>query len=238
MGTVTSNSNSSKGQLDVAGKEMLDAEQLVKDYLVKSGLVQEDGYTDAEKAERMKAKRKQNYLNVESLLRQYRNLSKTYEVFIEDFGAQLADEVHIGEDGDSPKSKNSFFERVADRLQMVDAADERRFQRIYAPQIETGKRIGAALDALEFGLRVLQKQDKEAYMLLRRIYIDGESAPTIRDVISEFGFSGNSAYYSKVDSARKKLTKAIFGFTSNRAELMSILVFLRQQFEDDDFPDF
>lgn len=241
MGAETSNPTALQGQQgsntpsDVS-KDMLDAEQLVKDYLVKSGLVAEEGFSNADRAERMKERRKQNYLNVESLLKQYRNLSKTYDVFLEDFAAQIQNEAHIGEVPN--RSKNTFFAEISEQLQLVDAADERRFRRIYAPQIETGKRIGTALDALDFGLRVLEKQDKDAYLLLRRVYIDGDAAPTIRDVISEFELSGNSAYYSKIDVARKKLTKAIFGFASRRAELTSILVYLRQQSEDEDFPDF
>ena len=94
MGAETSNPTALHGQQgsntpsDVS-KDMLDAEQLVKDYLVKSGLVAEEGFSNADRAERMKERRKQNYLNVESLLKQYRNLSKTYDVFLEDFAALL-----------------------------------------------------------------------------------------------------------------------------------------------------
>lgn len=218
--------------------DMLSAEQLVKDYLVKSGLVPEEGLGSATRAQKVRERRMLNYLNVESLLKQYRNLSKTYDVFLEDFAAQLQGEAHITSVTSVPLKKNAFFEAISERLQLVDAADERRFARIYAPQIATGKRIGAALEALDFGLRVLEKQDKEAYQLLRRMYIDGDSAPTIREIIAEFQFSGNSTYYAKMENARKKLTKAIFGFASRRAELTSILVYLRQQAEDDAFPEF
>lgn len=223
-------------KLSSAGDSMLSSEKAVADYLLRAGLKPEPGIANEDKAKELQSRRRKNYQNVESLLEQYRSLRRTYTVFKQEFAERLSGEDHLSNDVQVGQS-NGLFNKLSEDLQLLSVADEKKFQAVYAPQIAAGRRIEVAISALDFGMKVLRAEDEVGWALIKAAYIDGEKKPPVRELVASFDFTGISTYYSKLETAKKRLTTAIFGYASNKAELASILVYLRQQVEDDDFPD-
>ena len=215
---------------------MMDAEKNLSEYLLKAGVVIDPSINQAKRAEDMQRQRRENYLNVESLLESYRSLNRTYIIMKEEFAQKLQDEVHLASEVDS--DSNNMFDKLSKRLELLSTTDEKRFQRIYAPQIAALRRIELAINALEFGMKVLYKEDKMYYDIIYKTYIEGERRAPMRELAKELHYSGTSACYRALNQAKKRIASAIFGCTCNKAELISILVYLRQQREDDFFPSF
>lgn len=221
--------------LAAAGDSMVSSEKAVAEYLLRAGLKPEPGIANMDRAKRIQAHRRKNYRNVDSLLEQYRSLRRTYTVFKQEFAERLSGETHILDN--VQVGQDTLFNKLSEDLQLLAVADERKFKAVYAPQIAAGRRIEIAITALDFGMKVLKAEDEVGWALIKAAYIDGESKPPVRELVATFDFTGISTYYSKMDAAKRRLTTAIFGYANNKAELASILVYLRQQADDDYFPD-
>lgn len=208
------------------------AEKRVADYMLKAGVITEPGLGNGRRASITKKVREQNYQNVECLLKRYRVLRKTLDLI----KTELED--RIKEDATLPASEENFFERISQNLELMSIDDERRFKSTYLPQIENARRIEIALSSLNFGMKILMAQDENEYNILRETYIEGTRKPPVRTILNKLNYTSMSSYYIKIEEARRNLTIAMFGCTNSRAELTSILVFLRQQYDDSYFPEF
>lgn len=217
-----------------AAGEMMDAEKAIADYLMRAGVLPEKDISNEEKAKLMQRRRQENYLNVECLLKQVRTLRRVREQYREDFEKQVEAEGLLDK---TQTADLGMFDALSKSLELLAVADERRFMKTYAPQIAVGRRYDLALASLNNGMKLLRDSDPESWQLLNAYYIEGESAPSVRQVQARFNISSTSTYYSKMEQAKKKLTKYMFGYSSNKAELSSILVFIRQSIEDDYFPE-
>ena len=208
------------------------AEKRVADYMLKAGVITEPGLGNGRRASITKKVREQNYQNVECLLKRYRVLRKTLDLI----KSELED--RIKEDATLPATEENFFERISQNLELMSIDDERRFKSTYLPQIENARRIEIALSSLNFGMKILMAQDKDEYNILRETYIEGTRKPPVRTILNKLNYTSMSSYYIKIEEARRDLTIAMFGCANSRAELTSILVFLRQQYDDSYFPEF
>ena len=208
------------------------AEKRVADYMLKAGVITEPGLGNGRRASITKKVREQNYQNVECLLKRYRVLRKTLDLI----KSELED--RIKEDATLPATEENFFERISQNLELMSIDDERRFKSPYLPQIENARRIEIALSSLNFGMKILMAQDEDEYNILRETYIEGTRKPPVRTILNKLNYTSMSSYYIKIEEARRDLTIAMFGCANSRAELTSILVFLRQQYDDSYFPEF
>lgn len=208
------------------------AEKRVADYMLKAGVITEPGLGNGRRASITKKVREQNYQNVECLLKRYRVLRKTLDLI----KSELED--RIKEDATLPATEENFFERIYQNLELMSIDDERRFKSTYLPQIENARRIEIALSSLNFGMKILMAQDEDEYNILRETYIEGTRKPPVRTILNKLNYTSMSSYYIKIEEARRDLTIAMFGCANSRAELTSILVFLRQQYDDSYFPEF
>lgn len=208
------------------------AEKRVADYMLKAGVITEPGLGNGRRASITKKVREQNYQNVECLLKRYRVLHKTLDLI----KSELED--RIKEDATLPATEENFFERISQNLELMSIDDERRFKSTYLPQIENARRIEIALSSLNFGMKILMAQDEDEYNILRETYIEGTRKPPVRTILNKLNYTSMSSYYIKIEEARRDLTIAMFGCANSRAELTSILVFLRQQYDDSYFPEF
>ena len=208
------------------------AEKRVADYMLKAGVITEPGLGNGRRASITKKVREQNYQNVECLLKRYRVLRKTLDLI----KSELED--RIKEDATLPATEENFFERISQNLELMSIDDERRFKSTYLPQSENARRIEIALSSLNFGMKILMAQDEDEYNILRETYIEGTRKPPVRTILNKLNYTSMSSYYIKIEEARRDLTIAMFGCANSRAELTSILVFLRQQYDDSYFPEF
>ena len=208
------------------------AEKRVADYMLKAGVITEPGLGNGRRASITKKVREQNYQNVECLLKRYRVLRKTLDLI----KSELED--RIKEDATLPATEENFFERISQNLELMSIDDERRIKSTYLPQIENARRIEIALSSLNFGMKILMAQDEDEYNILRETYIEGTRKPPVRTILNKLNYTSMSSYYIKIEEARRDLTIAMFGCANSRAELTSILVFLRQQYDDSYFPEF
>jgi len=208
------------------------AEKRVADYMLKAGVITEPGLGNGRRASITKKVREQNYQNVECLLKRYRVLRKTLDLI----KSELED--RIKEDATLPATEENFFERISQNLELMSIDDERRFKSTYLPQIENARRIEIALSSLNFGMKILMAQDEDEYNILRETYIEGTRKPPVRTILNKLNYTSMSSYYIKIEEARRDITIAMFGCANSRAELTSILVFLRQQYDDSYFPEF
>ena len=200
--------------------------------MLKAGVITEPGLGNGRRASITKKVREQNYQNVECLLKRYRVLRKTLDLI----KSELED--RIKEDATLPATEENFFERISQNLELMSIDDERRFKSTYLPQIENARRIEIALSSLNFGMKILMAQDEDEYNILRETYIEGTRKPPVRTILNKLNYTSMSSYYIKIEEARRDLTIAMFGCANSRAELTSILVFLRQQYDDSYFPEF
>lgn len=208
------------------------AEKRVADYMLKAGVITEPGLGNGRRASITKKVREQNYQNVECLLKRYRVLRKTLDLI----KSELED--RIKEDATLPATEENIFEQISQNLELMSIDDERRFKSTYLPQIENARRIEIALSSLNFGMKILMAQDEDEYNILRETYIEGTRKPPVRTILNKLNYTSMSSYYIKIEEARRDLTIAMFGCANSRAELTSILVFLRQQYDDSYFPEF
>lgn len=212
---------------------MTDAEKVMANFLVKSGIIAEPKMRPGRDRDRLQQRRQKHYRNVDSLLKQYRSLVRIHEVYKNELLSQLCSDTDFKV---SDINSENLYTTLVEHLELMSVANEKGFESIYYPQLLAGRRIEAALHALDVGLKALKAVNEEEWALIRWVYIDGEQPPFTRDTIDKMGYSGVSVYYSRLEHAKRDLTKTIFGFASNKAELLSILVYLRQQKDDEDFP--
>ena len=208
------------------------AEKRVADDMLKAGVITEPGLGNGKRASITKKVREQNYQNVECLLKRYRTLRNTLGIIKEELQGRLS------ADASSKVTDDNFFSQVSRELELMSIDDERRFRSTYLPQIENARRIEIALSSLDFGMKILRAQSEMEYDILHETYIEGSRKPPIRSILSQLNYTSMSSYYQKLDEARRDLTIAMFGCASSKAELTSILVFLRQQHDDSYFPEF
>lgn len=214
-------------------RQLLDADDLVRSYLERAGIIADTDIPDSLKAKRLQKERQENYKNIESLLKNYRHIRSNYHVFVLDFEDKLRKESAM------PKSESDFsFEKLANRLELMSVNEERRFEKDYKPQIMTGRRFEAALEAIRLGMRFLEKEDLPSHALLSYVYIDGDKRPTVKQSIEHFRYSGKTIYYQRLKKAQKRLARDIFGYANNKEELNQILTFLRQMYDEEMEPDY
>ena len=211
---------------------MLDSEKRLCEYLQRAGYVAESGIQSEEKAETLRKMRREHYMNISSLLNQYRSLHRKYELFKENFIEKTMEEIKTKGIEIPDGAESSIFERLSESLDLLSAVDEKRFKATYEPHIINGRRIEASINALEFGMRILKAESPADYELIKKVYIDGERRPTVRNMLKELDISC-STYYNRLDSAKSLLTKIIFGYASNENELNLMLFYLRQQENDE-----
>lgn len=224
--------NAAHKESDVQRTETLDCvKQSIEEYLVRHGFMNEKELPE-KAADKARTQRYQNYRNVKSLLENYRALNKTYDVFKMEFGERISEQTNAKID---PKSSAGFFDQIAQQLELLSVTEERKFERQYVPQIQYGRRVETAIKSLTLALKVLKAQDKELYKIISIYYIDGDKRPNIREIMEKMGYTAATSFYRKREEGEKKLTNALFGFSPNQAELIDILVLLRQQNEDDCF---
>ena len=209
---------------------MQEAEQQIADYLTRCGLMDEKGIHDETRAEALRKRRQEHYHNISSLLDRYRSLKRTYAVFQDEFAEEV-----LGTDA-VPSDGLSLFDTISKRLDVLSVTEEKKFQRYYAPHITAGRKIEVALRAVDFGLRILEAEDPSMFKIVNMVYIDGTAKPTIQETSDAMGYQSFNSYYKKLEQAKKRLTELVFGYADNREELLSILTYLRQQAEDEDFP--
>lgn len=213
---------------------LVHAEKELADYLLRSGMISEPTLGNGKRAEIAKRAREENYQNVESLLERYRTLKKLLSATKKELSERLDGELAVG----STLSGKETFEQIGHQLELMSVEDERRFRSIYMPQIESCRRIEVALSSLELALQLIKSQDEQAYRVIYETYIKGGNKPLVRDIIKTLDYASVSSYYGKLEKARKMLAVQMFGYADNRAELTSILVYLRQQSDDSYFPEF
>lgn len=214
-----------------SARHITEAERMIEDYLTRCGYVAEKGISDASQAEALQRRRKENYHNISSLLERYRSLYRTYCVFKQEFASEVM-ETSTGK----PVKELDLFDQLSKHLDLLSVTEERKFQKRYAPHITAGRKIGVALKALHFGLRVLEAESPTLHQIINMVYIEGSEKPSVRHVAETLGYMSCNSYYKKLDQAKRRLTELVFGFASNKEELLSILIYLRQQAEDEDFP--
>lgn len=218
---------------------VLDAEKKLQEFLLNWGVMAEPGLDpNSPKAEKQRRFRQRNYKNMTSLLESYRSLERTYELFKEEFSESIIrhDTKNI-HSVSIPDGEHRMFDTLSKELDLFSAEEERKFQTIWAPQVVVGRKIEFAIYSVNLGLKFLRAQSKKEYELIRYVYIDGETKPTTQEIAQEFEFFSTATYYKKLKDAKKHLTELTFFYSSNKAELSSILTYLRQQQEDSYFPD-
>lgn len=206
------------------------AKKLIEDFLVKNGFLEEINPA-AKNAKKEKEMRLRSYQNVESLLRCYRVMKRTYAVFKEEYAEKIA--AQMGQKHIHSNDSDEVFSRLADELQIFEATQERKFARMYEPQILSGLRIETALNSLDFAMKVLKANDEELWKLIDYVYIQGSNKPLVEDIIKYMGYLGMTKYYNRRDEAISILNQALFGMSPQKDELMDILVLIRQQNGDD-----
>ena len=219
-------------------KTIQECEKQLNDYLVKCGIFYEEGIKDLNRAEMIKKQREENYRNISSFLDRYRSLRRAFELFKNDFKDTLNFDTYEYLPQNVPLTDDTMFQVICSKLELMSVTDERRFLRTYAPQIEAGKKIEFVMKALDDGLKLLRAENESYYDIIYFTYIDGEQKPSIKELLSKLNFTSHSSYYQKINNAKKELTRTVFGYTANKAELTTILVYFRQQVEDTYFPDY
>lgn len=217
-----------------------DADGKLEEYLRKNGIYVQPEQNPGAPRENAEIRMRQMYhKNMKVLLGIYRELRATYMLFRQEFadridaasGTPLSDIVgETAENYHRIKIENDttgmFFDRISHELDFMSASDETKFRKIWVPQIAVGRKIEYALYAVDFGLKVLNAQDRKHYELLNYVYIEGDKRPSVRATMSRFDFMSPSSYYKHIDEANTKLTALVFSFVSDQAELNSILAYL------------
>lgn len=218
---------------------VLDAEKKLNEFLKNWGVMAEPGLDpDSPKAEKQRRLRQKNYKNINSLLSSYRSLSRTYELFKEEFTENvLRHDASANQSINIPEGEERLFDRLSQELDLFSAEEEKRFQAVWAPQVVVGRRIEYAIYSIKLGLKFLSAQSEMESALLRYVFIDGDEKPSVKDACEKFSFYSSATYYKRLNEAKKHLTELTFFYCSNKAELSSILTYLRQQQEDSYFPD-
>lgn len=210
--------------LDEQSFEML--EEHVRRY---GKATEDDMIISQEKAERMRRMRENLFGDVKALLKHYRGYRRLRALYLEEISERSKTETAGAYD--SKDENQSAFELLAQRLELMDAAEERKFVRSYQPYIETGLRIEKALTAVDMALRDLHNES--AYNMINSYYIEGEKKPPIKEMTEKFNCSVNK-FYSELGTAIQALTLRMFGVPGrdDTREVRAILAYLRIQTDD------
>lgn len=211
------------------------AEKDLADYLVKSGILPEEGVKKSSAAD-LQRRRQRYFENVGALMENYRHFRHIHITLKECLADTLA--AKTGMDDETVQKAGGVFSALASSLDIMAAKDEDKFNRIYAPQIQTGRKYEMALAAADFGLNFLKREDPEGYNILYLLYVEGDTRPVMADVLPKTQYSSQASLYRKKADALQKMSQAIFGFyPGDRQALYSTLVFLRQCNIDPNFAD-
>ena len=195
------------------------AENELSEFLHRIGAIPETTIADADRRAQIADRRKKNYKNITSLLSQYRSLKRTYSTFRQEFEESL----HSGNvQVEHFSAELPVFEQLSETLQIMSVTEEKKFQAIYAPHITAGRKLEKAIEAIDFGMRMLKSSNSELWSLLNEYYIEGPEKPSVVSLCRK-RYTSRSACFREIEKGRKQLTRFIFGYTSNQAELESIL---------------
>lgn len=223
-------------KLDIEGAAVDDlskAEQELAEYLMKSGLLPEKGVKESSAAA-LQRRRQRYFENVDALMENYREFRHILTVLKECFSEAVADKT--GLDEDKVHQEGGFFSALASSLDILSAKDEAKFNRIYAPQIQTGRKYEMALTAADFGMSYLKRQDPDGYTILDLLYVQGDTRPVMADILPKTPYTSQTTLYRKRAEALQTMSQAIFGFyPGDHQELYSTLIFLRQRKMDPAF---
>lgn len=186
--------------------------------------LEDDAILSEARAEKMRRLRENAYGDVKSLLEKYRKYRRLHQMYVDELTEKSR------EDSRFEKKKVGFqnsdlFEKLADRLELMDVAENARFRRSYQPYIETGIRIEKAMGALHNAISDLQSEVE--YNLITKYYIEGDSRPSVQAMKKMLDCSVNK-FYSLRDDAIKELTLRMFGIPGRDPdrEIRDILSYL------------
>lgn len=208
------------------------AVEKITEYLEVCGYIQSESYQDKAQAERDRHRRYIEYSNIDVFLKNYRRFRKQLELIKEDLVYTFSQDDATIKKNKEPISSPKFFDALCQQLDVYSATEEKMFERRYVPKLKVGRKIECAIEAINFGLRNMEDDEEESYAILHYVYIDGKRKPTIQETINALNLNTPGVYYSRLEKARKILAQRVFGASSNKAELLSILVYFRQQEED------
>ena len=187
-----------------------EAENSLRQYFIQSGLCVEPGISNEKKALDLAKRRQENYLNIHSSLE------------------------YSPPDYDT--SDKFMFDKICKQLDIMSVAEERRFQRTYAPQAIICRKFEVALDAIDFGLKILQREDEDAYEIIYYSFIEGKKKKKIMDIVSQLENVSTSTYYKRLNAAEKKLANYVFGYYSKEDKLHDIIAYILQKQANPEFP--
>lgn len=221
----------------IRGRQLLEeskdspAMEEIRALLTSYGFVTDGNAENQAVAEKERHRRYKYYQSIKMLLQNYRRFRRTIEVYQEELTARV-DQEDIGGVGNvGSLGSQGFFTRLASSLDLMSAYDERRAANRYEPKIRSCQYIEASLQALERGLKLYEVENPAFCKLLRVVYIDGPSRPTIQTVIEQLKITGSSTYYRQLETARKELSMIVFGHSLDKKQLFRILVALQQMTE-------
>lgn len=213
------------------------AEREIEEFLQQYGFVRDRSITDKEKAE---DERHQRYIlkdNIRAFLNRYRAQQEILSMVKEELVARVATE-DIGRLGDKEQSaaNEGFFSALCRKLDLLSAYDEKAMRNRYESRITACRYVEEAMATLTRGLRILKAHYPESYDILNVVYIEGPTRPTIKEAIAKLNLSGTSSYYQKLERAEQQLSGLILNCTLDRSNFVQMMVFLKQQDADGDFP--
>lgn len=213
-----------------------EAENSLRQYFIQSGLCVEPGISNEKKALDLAKRRQENYLNIRSLLINYRSFRKIYEFLKENFIESLKEDSLEYSPPDYDTSDKFMFDKICKQLDIMSVAEERRFQRTYAPQAIICRKFEVALDAIDFGLKILQREDEDAYKIIYCSFVEGKKKKKIMDIVSQLENVSTSTYYKRLNAAEKKLANYVFGYYSKEDKLHDIIAYILQKQANPEFP--
>lgn len=212
------------------------AEAAIEAYLAQYGLIRDRTIDDDAKAE---AERHRRYVlsdNIRAFLKNYRAQQEILIMAKEELQGRVATE-SIGTLGDKEEAgEERFFDTLCRKLDLLSAYDERAMRRRYESRIIACRYIEEAITTLKRGLRILKAHHPDSYEILNIVYIEGPVQPTLKEVIEKLELAGPSSYYQKLERAEKQLASLVLNCTFDQNIFLKMLVFLKQQEVDGDFP--
>lgn len=209
----------------------------LEEFAAQRGWRPEKGLVGDERKNAAMRNREMRFHSVSSLLKRYRAMKRQLTMLKDELVKRTNYESFSQLQEENLYNQNEF-NNLAERLEIMSARDERKFQRSYAPYIVAGQRLELALEALEFALSVLKVENQNWYRLINHVYIEGEEHPTVRAAMEALNIGSIKTYYLWMNEGTKKLTEYMFGYSSNKQALASILVYFSQEDADSDFPDY
>jgi len=205
----------------------------LESYMMKHGQTMEKNMIKSEeRQENMRKLRSSVFQNIEFLLDHYRSFAAVRNEYLIDLTESIT-----GVDHDK---EPLAFDELSHALQLLDARDEREFKKNYQPYIEVGLRLDYALKAIDYG--IAHMRDCDLRDLLRFVYMDGDSKPSIAECCEEFDIC-KTVYYRMLNKAKTNLTMLIFGPANHsgaeqKRNLLLILMQMRVEEDPEYFDDY